>query len=211
MTNVWPCGGANPTPNGGVDMNVPMKTYRTDTGDMLVMRGSTQDYWHHRVPQAKSRMPRLNLNFRYILPGAAAAAGAGSGAGSGAAAQSGSTVATEGQATYYKYMVYGDYQKEWMEGKLEGWSYEELLKKHGMLFFDKDRCLPLQRQKGEPAPAPAPAPAFIPAPLEPVTATKSKKRTIADMFASSTSTSTASTSSITTSSSSSSSSVIELV
>ena len=32
------------------------------------MRGSTQKHWHHRVPKEKGRRPRININFRLILP-----------------------------------------------------------------------------------------------------------------------------------------------
>ena len=117
MRNCWPCvsesteGGAK---DDGVDRHEPERSFECKHGDLLVMRGDTQDAWHHRVPTKKGRRPRVNINFRYILP------------------NSGVT-GIEGQATYYKYMVYGDSKKEWAEGKLKFFRYKELLKKHGSL------------------------------------------------------------------------------
>ncbi|MCC5826748.1 alpha-ketoglutarate-dependent dioxygenase AlkB [Alkalimonas sp.] len=38
-------------------------------GDLLLMTGSTQQYWVHRVPkQSRLTAGRLNLTFRYIVP-----------------------------------------------------------------------------------------------------------------------------------------------
>ena len=83
MTNVWPCGKDN-----GVDIKVPVKKFKCEGGDLLVMKGKTQQSWHHRVPKETYRRPRININFRYILP---------------------NRQDTErGQYSYYKYMVYGD-------------------------------------------------------------------------------------------------------
>ena len=79
MTNVWPCGGDD----DGIDELTPQISVRCGHGDLLVMRGDTQDFWHHRVPKEKGRRPRININFRYIRPGTG-------------------VVATEGQETYYK-------------------------------------------------------------------------------------------------------------
>ena len=84
MTNVWPCGGDN-----GVDHSTPRRDFSVSNGDLLVMRGVTQKHWHHRVPKARSRRPRININFRYIIPG--------------------SPDAERGQQTYYKYMVCTDF------------------------------------------------------------------------------------------------------
>lgn len=37
-------------------------------GDLLVMRGATQQHWQHRVPrQSRQTTTRINLSFRYIL------------------------------------------------------------------------------------------------------------------------------------------------
>jgi alkylated DNA repair dioxygenase AlkB len=156
MTDVWPC---TATPDGGIDKNAPPRTFRCDSGDMLVMRGDTQDHWHHRVPAVKSRKPRLNLNFRYILPNTGA-------------------VATEGQATYYKYMVYGDHDEAWRAGTLDGWSYDELMKKHGSLLntivaSDKPNDPSSLFKTNSKA-----------ATIAAVPAKKKKKRNIMDMFAS---------------------------
>lgn len=39
------------------------------SGSMLVMAGTTQDYWKHSVPKVKEEIgPRINLTFRYIHP-----------------------------------------------------------------------------------------------------------------------------------------------
>ena len=37
-------------------------------GDLLVMRGTTQELWRHRVPRARGAVgPRINLTFRMVL------------------------------------------------------------------------------------------------------------------------------------------------
>lgn len=82
MHNVWPAAG-----NDGIDRSVPQREYRLGDGDLFAMLGHTQGHWHHRVPKAPGRRPRININFRYILPG---------------------PDAERGQKTYYKYMVHGD-------------------------------------------------------------------------------------------------------
>jgi len=92
MRNVWPkVGGssADSTPyDDGVDRETAVRSWALRDGDLLVMEGDTQAHWHHRVPKAKSRRPRININFRYIVPG--------------------TDDAERGQATYYKYMRDGD-------------------------------------------------------------------------------------------------------
>lgn len=85
MTDVWPKPGSG---DNGIDVATPTRSYLLGDGDLLVMRRETQAHWHHRVPKARSRRPRINLNFRYIQPGSADA--------------------ERGQQTYYKYMVHGD-------------------------------------------------------------------------------------------------------
>ena len=38
-------------------------------GSLLIMKGSTQTYWLHRLPPTKKiHSPRINLTFRTILP-----------------------------------------------------------------------------------------------------------------------------------------------
>ena len=97
MTNVWPCGMDN-----GIDTKVPVKKFKCEGGDMLVMKGKTQQSWHHRVPKEIYRRPRININFRYILP---------------------NRQDTErGQHSYYKYMVYGD------EENPKGFVFDEIRK-----------------------------------------------------------------------------------
>jgi hypothetical protein len=71
-----------------VDVDVKPVTFKCAGGDLLVMRGDTQKHWHHRVPKEKYRRPRVNINFRYILPNR--------------------EDSERGQKTYYKYMVHGD-------------------------------------------------------------------------------------------------------
>ncbi|KKO48579.1 DNA methylase [Arsukibacterium sp. MJ3] len=40
-----------------------------DNGSLLVMAGTCQQYWQHRLPkQSRVLTPRLNLTFRYIAP-----------------------------------------------------------------------------------------------------------------------------------------------
>lgn len=94
MTNVWPAtsgGRAARSQGNGVDSSTPIRRWNLGDGDLFVMRGSTQNFWHHRVPKEKGRRPRINLNFRYIVPNGPDAA--------------------RGQATFYKYMVHGDKAK----------------------------------------------------------------------------------------------------
>ena len=110
MTNVWPCGthflylilkfpcffwGFCVTKyvklirvgdDDGIDRATARRDFAVGNGDLLVMRGDTQKHWHHRVPKARSRRPRININFRYILPGSADA--------------------ERGQQTYYKYLLW---------------------------------------------------------------------------------------------------------
>jgi hypothetical protein len=83
MTNVWPCAG-----DDGIDRATPRRDFQVSDGDLLVMTGDTQKHWHHRVPKARSRRPRVNINFRYIIED--------------------SPDACRGQQTYYRYMVHGD-------------------------------------------------------------------------------------------------------
>ncbi len=102
MNNVWPCA---KDPNGGIDLNVKPMTFNCAGGDLLVMRGDTQKHWHHRVPKETYREPRVNINFRYILP---------------------NRIDSErGQQTYYKYMVYGD------ETDPKAFMFTDILSLHG--------------------------------------------------------------------------------
>ena len=114
MTDVWPSSG---TPDGGVDRAAAQRSFDVRHGDLLVMHGDTQKHWHHRVPKAPSRCPRINLNFWYIVPG--------------------SPDVERGQKTYYKYMVHGD--SVMPNGDPSGCSppsssYTELLRRQGSLF-----------------------------------------------------------------------------
>ena len=45
-------------------------TQRLEQGSLLVMKGTTQTHWLHRLPPTKRvHMPRINLTFRYIEEG----------------------------------------------------------------------------------------------------------------------------------------------
>ena len=111
MRNVWPCvtGGGGEV-DDGIDRETETIKFDCKDGDMLVMSGDTQDHWHHRVPKEKGRMPRVNINFRYIVP------------------TPNDTTDLAGQATYYKYMVYGDSKEEFLNSTLETFKYADLLK-----------------------------------------------------------------------------------
>jgi alkylated DNA repair dioxygenase AlkB len=132
MTNVWPCvnGSSSNNNNNGrgatntsttntkggaaadVDTATPIQSFTLHDGDLLVMRGNTQKHWHHRVPKEKGRGVRLNINFRYVLPG---------------------QDAERGQGTYYKYMVFGDVP---IDQEPPSWTYDEIVsKKGGMMNF----------------------------------------------------------------------------
>lgn len=37
------------------------------SGDLLIMAGTLQNHWRHRVPKCRDAGPRINLSFRYIL------------------------------------------------------------------------------------------------------------------------------------------------
>lgn len=110
MRNVWPKvdGKAEGTPyDDGIDRDTPVHSWALRDGDLLVMEGDTQAHWHHRVPKAKSRRPRININFRYIVPG--------------------TDDAERGQATYYKYMRDGD------GPAIPGVPYDAILRRSGSL------------------------------------------------------------------------------
>ena len=105
MRNVWPVLGGG---DDGVDHTTPPREFALGDGDLIVMHGPTQKHWHHRVPKASSRRPRININFRYILPG--------------------TPDAERGQATYYKYMVHGDAAPD-----AAGLAFDEILRRSGSL------------------------------------------------------------------------------
>ncbi|NNF67181.1 MAG: alpha-ketoglutarate-dependent dioxygenase AlkB [Gammaproteobacteria bacterium] len=51
------------------DNKLPVQRYTLNTGDLLIMRGRTQEEWQHRVPkQKKILQSRINLSFRQTLP-----------------------------------------------------------------------------------------------------------------------------------------------
>ena len=107
MNDVWPCPNGSKSIEGCVDTNTPIESFVLSDGDLLVMRGKTQKHWHHRVPKEKGRGVRLNINFRYVMPG---------------------VDAERGQKTYYKYMVYGDTP---MNEQPRSWTFDEIMAKRG--------------------------------------------------------------------------------
>jgi alkylated DNA repair dioxygenase AlkB len=117
MTNVWP---TTQTPNGGVDKTVPQVNITVAGGDLMVMRGRTQQEWHHRVPKEPCRGPRININFRQILPDR-------------------TEVALRGVQAFYKYMVSGDSKTENWDITAPTFTYEDIVKRQGplMAFFKK--------------------------------------------------------------------------
>ena len=129
MRNVWPeLGGGD----DGIDYDTPQRDLLLGDGDLLVMHGPTQRHWHHRVPKAASRRPRININFRYILPG--------------------TPDAERGQKTYYKYMVHGDAPPD-----VAGRGFGEILRRAGSLlsFAAADRATTAPSPAGASAPPPA--------------------------------------------------------
>lgn len=109
MTNVWPC---KDTPNAGIDRAVPQVQMSLSGGDMLVMQGKTQQSWHHRVPQEKGRGPRININFRYILPNR-------------------DETSVRGVRAFYKYMVCGDSKTEGWDMTAQSFRYADIVKQYG--------------------------------------------------------------------------------
>jgi alkylated DNA repair dioxygenase AlkB len=107
MHNVWPCVNGTASTEGSIDTTTPIESFVLQDGDLLVMKGKTQQYWHHRVPKEKGRGVRLNINFRYIMPG---------------------VDAERGQMTYYKYMVYGDVP---IDQDPPSWTFDVIMKKKG--------------------------------------------------------------------------------
>ena len=107
MNDVWPCADGSKSTEGAVDVNTPIESFVLDDGDLLVMRGKTQKHWHHRVPKEKGRGVRLNINFRYVMPG---------------------SDAERGQKTYYKYMVFGDCPTD---SQPPSWTFDEIMAKRG--------------------------------------------------------------------------------
>ena len=90
-------------------MAVPVVGYSLEDGDLLMMQGETQQHWFHRVPaQAKVKLPRFNINFRYIRPDDAQAA-------------------MRGHDTYYKYCASGSATKK----------YNDIVKPTIESFFEK--------------------------------------------------------------------------
>lgn len=106
MHDVWPKGG---TAGCAVDTSTPAREWRLSGGDLLVMRGETQQHWHHRVPQERRRGPRFNINFRRILPNR--------------------SDTLRGQETFYKYMCHGDCTME----SAQRWTFEQILSKRAPL------------------------------------------------------------------------------
>ncbi len=50
---------------------VPNRHLELHHGDLLVMDGATQRFWHHAIlKQPKVEQSRINLTFRYVYPGA---------------------------------------------------------------------------------------------------------------------------------------------
>jgi alkylated DNA repair dioxygenase AlkB len=105
MNNVWPSVDGSGGGSDGIDHGTPVRDFVVKDGDMLIMRHVTQQHWHHRVPKQKGRRPRLNINFRRIIPGR--------------------PDAERGQKTYYKYMVHGD------ETQPRSYSFQEIMAKRG--------------------------------------------------------------------------------
>jgi len=49
------------------DLTIEPVTLELDHGDLLIMAGSTQHFWHHSLPRTKRvNSPRINLTFRKI-------------------------------------------------------------------------------------------------------------------------------------------------
>jgi alkylated DNA repair dioxygenase AlkB len=114
MTNCWPCvSGTDPGKiyDDGIDRTTPVRKWKLESGDFFVMRGATQKNWHHRVPKEKGRRPRININFRMILPN--------------------QSETERGIKSYYKYMVHGD--SSIGDSELPSWKYNQLLKKRNSL------------------------------------------------------------------------------
>lgn len=69
--------------------------WNLSSGDLFVMKGKTQQFWQHRVPQETkkrgSNFARININFRYVNAEDA-------------------ELAERGHKTYYKYTAHGDAQ-----------------------------------------------------------------------------------------------------
>ena len=83
------------------------------------MQGRTQDFWHHRVPKEKTRGPRFNINFRYILPDR-------------------DELSLKGIRAFYKYMVSGDSKSSDWDITAEPLAYRDIVRKSGpMHLFTK--------------------------------------------------------------------------
>lgn len=84
---------SSPSSSASCNEKVPVFSWTLASGDLFVMQGVTQQYWHHRVPQEKKKhgpsFARININFRYVLP-------------------EDEELARRGHFSYYKYTVHGD-------------------------------------------------------------------------------------------------------
>jgi alkylated DNA repair dioxygenase AlkB len=92
-----------------VDPTTPRRDFVLRSGALLVMRGETQQHWHHRVPTESGRSPRFNINFRRILPGQHDSA--------------------RGVQTFYKYCVHGDCTM----ATAKRWTFREILQQRAPL------------------------------------------------------------------------------
>ena len=112
MNEVWPCTG---TKDGGVDVKEPQRHISLKGGSLMVMQGKTQQEWHHKVPIEKGRGPRININFRYILP-----------------ERDETTV--RGVRAFYKYMVSGDAKTEDWDITAKTFTYSQIVQSKGPMY-----------------------------------------------------------------------------
>ena len=119
MNEVWPCTG---TKDGGVDVKEPQRHIKLKGGSLMVMKGKTQQEWHHKVPMEKGRGPRININFRYILP-----------------ERNETTV--RGVRAFYKYMVSGDAKTEDWDITARTFTYSQIVKSKGPMYAFTSRAV----------------------------------------------------------------------
>jgi hypothetical protein len=76
------------------------------------MIGKTQAFWHHRVPKEKGRGPRININFRKILPNR-------------------DDTSIRGVRAFYKYMVCGDAKSPSWNMMAPSFRYADIVRQYG--------------------------------------------------------------------------------
>lgn len=75
------------------DKTAKVEKWNLESGDCVVMRGTTQEQWLHSVPKRAKASGRMNLTFRRAMT-------------------------TGGTSNYYRYNVFDGPVHRWINGKM---------------------------------------------------------------------------------------------